>query len=386
MLNVPRENKLTRLYIQLAAVDADSNTKEARNALIPEKMFATAAKIMAPYKLTYTYCDWWTVFWAGQRVSNNYSSHERIFLAGNAVHSHTPKGGQGMNVSMQDAFNLGWKIGGVLNGPLHRFVLKTYEAERRPVAQQLIALDSRLSRMLSGKPNREELDRVYDIARTFLSGTNVRYEPSPLVAGVVSQPQQDADAKVLAKGYLATYVVPGKRLPSYQVARQSNACIWETQDLLKSDGCWRLIVFGGDLSNAAQLERVNALGENLAVRPAGVLKKYISTHTQESYRVQVILIHCAPKAAHIEMSDFHGTFFPFDEQQGYDYDRIYGDVLAESPGGKMSGDAHKYDGIDPVKGCMVATRPDQYVGWIGDLEDVDDLERYFDGCLNSTVK
>jgi 2-polyprenyl-6-methoxyphenol hydroxylase-like FAD-dependent oxidoreductase len=61
-----------------------------------------------------------------------------VFLAGDAAHVHSTTGGQGMNCCMQDAFNLGWKLALVLQGYARPELLETYEAERRPVAEQVI--------------------------------------------------------------------------------------------------------------------------------------------------------------------------------------------------------------------------------------------------------
>ena len=61
-----------------------------------------------------------------------------VFLAGDAAHVHSTTGGQGMNCCMQDAFNLGWKLALVLKGYARPELLDTYEAERRPVAEQVI--------------------------------------------------------------------------------------------------------------------------------------------------------------------------------------------------------------------------------------------------------
>jgi len=61
----------------------------------------------------------------GQKLGNRYGMHGRVFLAGDAVHTHSPKAGQGMNVSMQDAYNLGWKIESVINGTAERSILST---------------------------------------------------------------------------------------------------------------------------------------------------------------------------------------------------------------------------------------------------------------------
>lgn len=101
---IPRENKLVRLYIQLQTTDYNkTGSKADRSWITPSIILQSAQRIMHPYKLDYTYCDWWTAYQIGQRVGNNFSLQERVFLAGDAVHTHSPKAGQGMNVSMQDS-------------------------------------------------------------------------------------------------------------------------------------------------------------------------------------------------------------------------------------------------------------------------------------------
>ncbi|MEU3740807.1 FAD-dependent oxidoreductase [Streptomyces sp. NPDC032198] len=70
----------------------------------------------------------------------------RVFLAGDAAHVHSPAGGQGLNTSVQDAYNLGWKLGAVLRGGAPAELLDTYEAERLPVAAQMLGLSTRIHR------------------------------------------------------------------------------------------------------------------------------------------------------------------------------------------------------------------------------------------------
>jgi 2-polyprenyl-6-methoxyphenol hydroxylase-like FAD-dependent oxidoreductase len=80
----------------------------------------------------------------------------RVFLAGDAAHIHSPAGGQGMNTGMQDAFNLAWKLAAVVNGDGGETLLDSYQAERLPVADDVIAFTSRLTKIgtLSGVPRR----------------------------------------------------------------------------------------------------------------------------------------------------------------------------------------------------------------------------------------
>ncbi|KAH0034894.1 phenol 2-monooxygenase, partial [Aureobasidium melanogenum] len=100
---IPRENKLVRLYIQLTTTTQDgSNSRADRSKINPQVIIQSAQRIMAPYKIEYRKLDWWTAYQIGQRVGANFSAFDRVFLAGDAVHTHSPKAGQGMNVSMQD--------------------------------------------------------------------------------------------------------------------------------------------------------------------------------------------------------------------------------------------------------------------------------------------
>jgi 2-polyprenyl-6-methoxyphenol hydroxylase-like FAD-dependent oxidoreductase len=70
----------------------------------------------------------------------------RIFLAGDAAHVHSPAGGQGLNTSVQDAYNLGWKLGAVLGGGAPASLLDSYEEERLPVAAGMLGLSTRVHR------------------------------------------------------------------------------------------------------------------------------------------------------------------------------------------------------------------------------------------------
>ena len=70
----------------------------------------------------------------------------RVFLAGDAAHVHSPAGGQGLNTSVQDAYNLGWKLGAVLRDGAPETLLDTYEEERLPIAAQMLGLSTRIHR------------------------------------------------------------------------------------------------------------------------------------------------------------------------------------------------------------------------------------------------
>ena len=124
MLIIPREGGyLVRFYIELDNV-RDREILENRSAT-PEKLAAVANRILHPYTVDVQDVGWWSVYEIGQRLCDKFDDVPaeetdtrlpRVFIAGDACHTHSAKAGQGMNVSMNDTWNLGWKLAAVLRG------------------------------------------------------------------------------------------------------------------------------------------------------------------------------------------------------------------------------------------------------------------------------
>jgi phenol 2-monooxygenase/3-hydroxybenzoate 4-monooxygenase len=123
VLIIPREGgHLVRFYVEMDKLDADERVA-SRNITV-EQLIATAQRVLHPYKLDVKNVPWWSVYEIGQRICAKYDdvadavatglALPRVFIAGDACHTHSPKAGQGMNFSMQDSFNLGWKLAAVL--------------------------------------------------------------------------------------------------------------------------------------------------------------------------------------------------------------------------------------------------------------------------------
>lgn len=89
-----------------------------------------------------TAVHWASAFTMSARLADRYRQG-RVFLCGDAAHVHPPTGGQGLNTSVQDAYNLGWKLAARLAGAPEA-VLESYEAERRPIAADVLGLSARL--------------------------------------------------------------------------------------------------------------------------------------------------------------------------------------------------------------------------------------------------
>ena len=240
LLIIPREGgSLTRFYIQLPA---GSSPKDVTLA----DLQSTARAIFAPYTMAFASTFWWSAYSIGQRMASSFHGSSRVFLTGDACHTHSPKAGQGMNVSLQDGYNIGWKLGSVLSGRVPRAVLDTYVSERARTAADLIAFDRELAAMFSRKETRPgEFAEYFTQSARYTAGLTARYEASVLTDGAGGGEQGAAAG-----------VTVGMRFPSRQVVRFCDCRPVQLQSVLRSDGRWRVVVFAGDVRDAAVRERL----------------------------------------------------------------------------------------------------------------------------------
>lgn len=131
---------------------------------------------------------WISAFTDAARQVSDYR-RGRVLLTGDAAHIHFPAGGQGMNVSIQDSVNLGWKLAAVLRGTAPQSLLDTYHTERHEVGRQLLANTGAQSQLILGgkeaQPLREvlaDLTAYQDVTRHLaaqVSGLAIRYDVGP---------------------------------------------------------------------------------------------------------------------------------------------------------------------------------------------------------------
>jgi phenol 2-monooxygenase len=386
---IPRENKLVRLYIQLTTTAklGEEGGRADRSKINPQVILEAAQKIMAPYKIDYRKLDWWTAYQIGQRVGTCFSKSERVFLAGDAVHTHSPKAGQGMNVSMQDTFNLGWKVASVVKGHADRSILKTYEAERKKIAKDLIDFDHKFSRLFSGRPAKdvmdaegismEEFKNAFEKGNLFASGTAVDYEDSLIVAKPKREASKGTERTVVSDQSLAPGIPVGHRMPSVKVLSQSDARPWHFQERLPSIGRWRVVVLPGDITQPAQAAKLANVGK-VFDHASSFLRKFTPTGKPQDEVFEILAVHHAPRQA-VTIFDFPEVFRPFSETEGWDYNKIFADDQSYHEG---HGKFYETFGVSP-QGCIVILRPDQYVSYVGSIDAPEIVTEFFSGFMKT---
>ncbi|QHC61177.1 FAD-binding monooxygenase [Rathayibacter sp. VKM Ac-2760] len=368
ILLIPREGgHLFRLYVDLGEVAADDDGAVRRTPV--ESVIAQANAILSPYTLDVKDVAWSSVYEVGHRLTDGFDDVDpgeerapRVFIAGDACHTHSAKAGQGMNVSMQDGFNLGWKLAHVLEGRSPASLLATYSRERHVIARNLIDFDKEWSTLMAKKPeefeNPAELGEFYTRTAEFPAGFMTRYTPSMIVGGDAHQ--------ALAKGFPI-----GKRFKSAPVVRVADANPVHLGHHHRADGRWRFYAFAdGAQGSCPALEEWSHW---LATAPDSPVVRFTPRDTDVDSLFDVKVVY-PERHSEIDLGRVPALFLPrtgpFDL---IDYEKVY----SADP----AADIFDARGIDRSTGVLVVVRPDQYVAAVLPLADTEALSSFFAATL-----
>ncbi len=382
ILVIPREGGyLVRLYIELDKLGKDERVASKNITL--DRLVAAARRILHPYVLDVKQVAWWSVYEIGQRLADKFDDvpagqegarTPRVFIAGDACHTHSPKAGQGMNVSMQDAFNLGWKLAAVLRGLAEPALLHTYSAERQGIAKELIDFDGKFAKMFSARPkispddaegvDPAEFQGYFVQQGRFTAGVATRYQPSVLTA--------DPAHQALAQGFPV-----GMRLHSAPVVRLADAKPMHLGHAAEADGRWRLYLFAG-ADGAAAGSRLARLCDWLERDPDSPVRRHTPAGANVDALIDVRAVFQAPHQA-LSMDEIPSLLWPRKGRFGL---RDYEKAFCADP----KADIFDARGIDRAAGCVVLARPDQYVADVLPLDARDALSAYFAGALRRPAR
>ncbi|MDX2401080.1 FAD-dependent monooxygenase [Microbacterium algeriense] len=364
ILHIPREGGyLSRMYIDLGEVAEDDDHRVRQTPI--EEIIRRANEILHPYTLDVKQVAWHSVYEVGHRVTDGFDDviddsgrTPRVFLTGDACHTHSAKAGQGMNVSMQDGFNLGWKLGSVLTGRAPESLLATYGAERRPVAQQLIDFDREWSSLMARKP--EEISDPNELATYYLATAEF---PSGFMTQYTASMITGTDAH---QGLAAGFPL-GKRFKSAEVVRVGDGNVVHLGHHAKADGRWRVYAFG------------DRTGEALAAWAAEaepVFARYTPADADADAVFDVKAVYQQP-FEEVEVTSTPALFQPRTGPLGLtDWEKVY------AAGPSKWCDTDIFDARELSRdGVVVVVRPDQYVAAVFPLGATAELDGFLRGAF-----
>jgi phenol 2-monooxygenase/3-hydroxybenzoate 4-monooxygenase len=381
LLVIPREGGfLVRLYVEMDKLGEEERV--ANRGITLDQLIAAAQRILHPYTLEVKEVPWWSVYEIGQRICSKYDDVPaqetgtrlpRVFIAGDACHTHSPKAGQGMNFSMQDTFNLGWKLASVLRKQCAPELLHTYSKERQVVAQELIDFDREWAQMFSDRAKQgvggesggvdpKEFQRYFEQHGRFTAGMGTHYRPS-VICG-------EAAHQHLAQGF-----VIGTRFHSAPVGRVMDARPVQLGHVGKADGRWRLYAFAGANDDLKPGSAVLGLCKFLDESPESPVRRYARTG-QDVDAVFDLRAIFQQGHSHVEIAALPSLLLPVKGRYGLrDYEKVF------CPDLKSGCDIFDVRGIDRKQGALVVVRPDQYIAHVLPLDGYRDLAKFFAGFM-----
>jgi 3-(3-hydroxy-phenyl)propionate hydroxylase len=200
LMVIEMPDDMVRIFISLPDTPTSAGSKDAAHQLGAVEAMSEEPSLddirtnlvrLTGFDCVLSDATWKARYRTSHRYANRFSQGT-AFIAGDAAHVHVPIGGQGMNTGIQDGFNLGWKLAGVVRGMLKPEVLDSYHAERHPVAESLIRgtdfaytgilhpgeLRQRAARLFG--PYLIRSGRVQEFMRSTLEELRISYPDSPL--------------------------------------------------------------------------------------------------------------------------------------------------------------------------------------------------------------
>ena len=378
LLIIPREGGyMVRFYIELDALHFASSNQSKKIEV--DDLIEAAKRILNPYTLDVREIGWWSVYNIGQRLCQRFDDVDEedldkkfphVFIVGDACHTHSPKAGQGMNVSMSDSFNLGWKLIAVLRGQAAPHLLQTYSAERQAVAKELIDFDREFSQLFNTKKstnnnsspavkadNPERLQSYFVKHARYTAGVEIQYAPSMVSASPKYQK--------LAAGYLI-----GTRFHSAPVIRIADTKQIQLGHIIKADFRWRIFIFSG-----REIKKTIALGEFLSASATSPIVQMAKPNMDIDSVIDTRVVFQETEDTCL-FEQMPQVFFPNKGVYGLrDYEKIF-----------CSDNAQNRDIFDLRKihrghGCMVIVRPDQYIANVLPLDATSDISDFFAGFM-----
>ena len=325
-----------RNFYRLAAdveVDVPEGTRPPAPTL--EEMQEVAKKRL-PFPVKFERAEWLSSFRIHHRKIKQYR-HGRVFLSGDAAHIHSPMGGQGMNTGIQDAYNLAWKIALVEQGFGTKELLDSYQAEREPIAEDLLAATDRMTKV--AKTRSALLQKIRNKVLPLVAGTAVVQER--MIRGMAEVDLGYPDSPIVRENWRGSRgsVKAGDRAPDARVLDYKSGTATRLFEAFK-DTRSMLLLFSGEKATDKDIRGLKRIAREVRDDFAALVD------------VRFVMAASTPLSALAEL-----------EHESYP-------ILLDS-------NDHAHDRYDASAPCLYLVRPDGYIGYRSLPADVEELREYF---------
>ena len=384
LMMIPCAFGINRIYIQLTPSDlaslggagsskSDSILMET-DAKLREIMLSRVREILQPFTADIKRLQWISQYRIKQRIISKFYDGSRVFVVGDACHTHSPKAAQGLNVSMMDAYNLTWKLALVLQGKANSSILDTYNSERLETAKELIGFDRKVANLYVKKEfmdKNADLTKAYHEAHGFTAGVGIQYNESSIVTHKVN-------ARINLEAIEP--LTPGKRLLPSTLIRHVDGTVVNLLDDMPSNGRFHLFVFAG--KNAFDKSHLASLAAYLS-SPSSILTRYSSNTSKPWVYENVLRSHPDNAGRTVDLFLIHAANY---------YEHFATDLPSPLPDWKHrvyadeDGKEHQNVGVDVSAGALALVRPDGYIAFVTDLQGGPKITEFMDRFMVVSTK
>lgn len=384
---LPRERGMTRMYVELKP---DLRDIASRGELSEEFVLGIAREILEPYRVHWRHVEWFGRYQIGQKVASKFQDDDgRVFICGDATHTQSPNASQGMNTSIHDACNLAWKLNLAIRGLAKPSLLKTYEEERKQIAEDLLDFDHEHTNAFSSGDMKALADDFQRSAR-FTSGFGADYPSNVL--------------NVQQKGSILGTLRAGSLPPPAKVTRHFDSNPVDIQLDIPYLGQFRIYYFAKNIEQTREFLQV--MSEH-ALSYTSILGK-MTAAANASYTLQPPLAAVSDEFTRPERYTTVSGLFTFSlvlQQNARDFEldelpqlfrdsrfTVYADDVPHLDTRYMSCTDKWLGALSGSEVGVVVLRPDGYVGTVGRFMGRSKenaaratkwLDEYFDGFLLS---
>ncbi|KAG0331283.1 hypothetical protein BG000_011044 [Podila horticola] len=409
----PVHGDVVRIILDNGVLTPEEHAKLDSKELTLEVCQKLVDECAAPTKFQLRDPTWLTYYRVNERLADHFAYKNRIFLAGDAAHVHSPAGGQGMNTGLQDSFNLAWKLGLVLDDLAPESILETYEVERKPVAADIINLSSigldiglaqefwkKLMRRMAITIAPFVLPLINQYTPPIISMLSIRYhenalnkrhksQPAPDQTYTVGHRARDGDLYVVKKGVLAE-------------ATTEDSTKLRLHELTVGPGIFHILVFAANMLQQTKVSTVKGIDTTSSKDLAENVHQYLQDW-RSKWAYKSLTKFSATESAPLAGSDkvFMIHVIASDLAVPKNASPVMGaeegnagiDALADNQAGDgklyldQQGAVHqKYGVAKHGAGALVVVRPDGYLGYrvkgAGNAA-WDDVDGYFRSILSA---